>query len=299
MSLLDWWRALWRAGEGHSAAIPPRNDAKTMSDSVKLIATMKGLERFSPRSPDDEVPREVFQEAGDRLGRSLGETGWSYARSGPHISRSSGSVRVVFHFGSDSLNVAGELVVFMVTVTVHDRAMAVWRESEALPIGKDPLVMRTHIGGLLPEPAWTQWNLANERERGATVRDIEATIRDHGFGFAERAFGVLTQEAPATTELRRVLGDLELVEYLLRFGRQDDAKQLVRGYLARTTQRRREWHLERTRTLWREGLPSDPDFSGIHSPRDAITWTKLPYLIARYELATEHEMAVWASEQDV
>lgn len=298
MSLSDWWRALWRT-DGHSAAIPPRNDARTMSDSVNLIATMKGLDRFSPRSPDDEVPREVFQEAADELGRNLSETGWSCARSGPHISRSSGAVRVVFHFGSDSLNVARELVVFLVTVTVHDRAMAAWRESEGLPIGKDPLVARTPIGGLLPEPAWTQWNLANERERGATVRDIEVTIRNHGFGFADRAFGVLAQEVPATADLQRVVGDLEVVEYLLRLGRQDDAKRLVREYLARTPQRRRAWHLEKTRALWREGLSDAPDFSGIHSPRDAITWTKLPYLIARYQLATEHEMADWASQEDL
>lgn len=256
---------------------------------------MKGLDRFAPREPGAEAPSDVFQDAADEVGHAVADVGWRYARSGPHVSRTEGSVRFIFHFGSDPLNVAGQLVAFYVRFTIHDRQMAAWRESESLPIGSDALVARRHIGALLPTSSATQWNLAAPQERLDTVADIEATIHGHGLDFATRAFDVLGQKTPTTSALRPLLDDLELLEYLIRFGRQQEAYELLRDYLLGLPPRRRGWFLDQTLQLWEQGLPPEPDFSGIHSPRDALTWSKLPYLIARYGLATEPEMSEWVS----
>lgn len=295
-----WRRRRNREGSGASgearAAIPPRSDPTTVTESVQLIASMKGLDRFAKRERGDEAPREVFQDAADAIGREFAEGGWRYARSGPHLSRTDRDVRFVFHFGSDTLNVSGQLVAFYVRFTIHDRGMAAWRESESLPIGRDALVARSQIGALFPNPSATQWNLAASRERVGTIADIKATIRDHGLGFAATAFDVLGQQAPATSALRPLVDDLELVEYLIRFGRQQEAHEVVRSYiLGLSYSPRRRWFLDQTRQLWEEGLSPLPDFAGIHSPRDALTWSKLPYLIVRYRLATESEMSAWAN----
>jgi hypothetical protein len=282
-----------------SLDIPARSDSTTVLESVRLLASMQGLDRFESREPTDEVPREVFEHVADELGRAFSDAGWGYARSGPHISRKQGNVRFVFHFGSDTLNVAGRLVAFYVRYAIHDHAMATWRESEGLPIGKDALVARDQIGVLLPHPAATQWNLADARERLAVAHDIEATIRDHGFGFAATAFDVLGGKAPPPAALRSLLGALELLEYLIRFGRIQEARELVHQFLLGLPPRRRQWFVQSTWRLWEEGLSPEPDFSGIVSPRDALTWEKLPFLIVRYDLATESHLSAWTAETGV
>lgn len=259
---------------------------------------MKGLRRFQARGPDEEVPREVFQAVADDLGRSFAEEGWRYARSGPHISRTQANVRFIFHFASDALNTAGQLVAFYVHYTIHDKAMATWRESEGFPVGADRMVARSHIGALLPRPSATQWNLADARSRTDVADDIEATIRSHGLGFASSVFETFSQPVPSTTALRPLLNDLELAEYLIRFGRIEAAREVVREHLLRLPSRRRQWYLAYTQRLWEGGLSPEPDFSGIVSPRDALTWTKLPYLVVRYELATESELTAWTQATD-
>jgi hypothetical protein len=248
-----------------------RREAGSVEEMVLQIAVDKGRGRFKPTAPGTERPRDVFLAAVDRRVEPLVESGYRYARSGPHATRREGHVTSRVQFSSSQLNVPGELVSLHISLQVRDSVLGKWRRNQAQPRRSDDVVATWHLGHLLDPPRWLDWNLASPPDRDATVADIASTLQ-HGLAFtdllAEDLHGVVD---PASLAGR--VDDEALIEYYVKAERADETAPIIEAMLSRF--HRRNHFLRQVERMRKDGLP-DRQVLGVPNG--------LAYLVVQYDL---------------
>lgn len=203
-----------------------RRQATSLDQLSDQILADQSRQRFTARPAGAEVPRDVFLAAADELAEPLVTTGWSYARSGPHLTKKADTTTVKLRFLSGNLNVAGEIVLLWVTAIAADRAHRDWRRTIGLPEDR-PQVVELNLGTMLTPPGWLEWNLAQPSTRPATVRDIASTIESFGLPLADTLLDLLPHPQPDPDALARYVTLGTRLELLVRAGRGDEAAALI------------------------------------------------------------------------
>lgn len=203
-----------------------RREATSLDQLSDQILSDQSRSRFTPRPAGAEAPRDVFLAVADELSEPLAAAGWTYARSGPHLTKQAGTTTVKLRFLSGNLNVAGEIVLLWVTAIATDRAHRVWRRTIGLP-DDGPQVVDLNLGTMLTPPGWLEWNLAQPATRPATVRDIASTIESFGLPLADILLDVLPHPQPDPDALAPYVTLGTRLELLVRAGRRDEAAVLI------------------------------------------------------------------------
>jgi hypothetical protein len=227
----------------------------TIEELVVQIAEDKSRNRFQPRSPDAEKPRDVFRDAVAAVAQPLVGAGWRFAPSGPHATRRAGSVTVKLHFASSTLNVAEELVALHVGLLIRDSALGAWRLQAPQPRRRDDVVGTRHLGHLLDPPRWLDWNLADPRLRSVTLEDVTRTLEGTALPFIDRAIAALTAEPLDPAQLAGIVDEESLIEYYVRAGRADEMAPFVAALVGRYHDRARSHFGAQVARFRSEGLP--------------------------------------------
>jgi hypothetical protein len=260
---------------GNRSSPPARREARSIEELVGQIAEDKSRPRFRPAEPVVERPREVFLDAVRQLAMPLKELGFAYARSGPHASLRRGPVLAKVSFGSSHLNIPGELVNLHMGVGIHDRALGAWRKEQGQPRRTDDVVSTKHLGHLLRPPVWLEWNLANPKQRAATIADAATSLRHHGLPFLERITRLLSAVPPDAGQLAGLVDDEALVEYYVRSRKLGQAAHVVESILGKYHERGRSHFEARVSKFRSEGLP-------VHQTPGVPDG--LAFLVVRYDL---------------
>jgi len=251
-----------------------RRTAATTDELIRQIAEDKAIDRFAPRRPGVEAPRLLFMSVVDEVADHFAESGWRYARSGPHLSHREGDVSSKMAFVSNRLNVAGELVGLWVDIHLGDRTLGRWRKEIGNPLVTGDEVARRHLGHLLDPPRWLEWNLAEISVRPAAIADIIETIEGAALPWIESIRRLLDGGLPNPTSLIGHVTETSHIEYLVRAGRRDDAGAVVRAAVERSHERAQRFFAERLGE-YRDGLPGEVPAAGS---------ALLAYAVVRFDL---------------
>lgn len=146
--------------------------------AIGLKKTLAARSRARPRPADALAPRELFLSVAADVAALFGGQGYTYAKSGPHISRKSGSYRFEVHFGSSSHNVAGEYVALDIGAMIRSKALKEWRLQQPRRTTDSDIVVAAGLNLLMGLPAWVEWNLAKS-DRADTVSDVAQHVERH------------------------------------------------------------------------------------------------------------------------
>jgi hypothetical protein len=140
--------------------------SKSLSFNGAILATAKqkrdaAQARSSPAAA--EKPRDVILRACEMIAGQFKEDGFSFVRSGPKLKRVHRDRVFSILFQSDRNNFAG-------------KRAAVWIHAGVQNAGSD-FIAGGQIGNLLPEPAWMEWDFADESARDREIDDAVAAIR--------------------------------------------------------------------------------------------------------------------------
>ena len=240
-----------------------------------LLAHDKALPRFVPRPPGAEAPRDVFAAAAANVAQPMIADGWTFARSGPHLSRRTNNVTAKLKFGSNPHNLAEHLVGFRATVECSDHSLRAWRQSINAPLRTDGLVSSSPVGNLVDPPRWIEWNLVDPDHRDSIVVEIVELLRDVVRQRVDPLVAALAQPQPDLGVVQPAIHDSALVEYLVRADKFDEAARIIDARTRRATHDKERF--VRLVTRFREsGLPT------TQLPPDSPA--AFAYLVARFEL---------------
>jgi hypothetical protein len=217
--------------------------------------------RFGGTPVSGDVPREVYAAACHAIAGALEADGYTYAKSGPRLSRKAREFAFHISFQSSHHNIPGELVALWIHANVTSPTLKKWRSGHpCLSKGSD-FVGGGQIGNLLPQHSWMEWNLALPTEREREIDDAIAAIRRVVFPYFAM-FDDIPQLMP-----RLVSEDLpsfdvaSALDFLMCFGSPTDALQAAKRMLRELPGAKQRYPaaLDRFR---REGLP--PHMLTVH-----------------------------------
>jgi hypothetical protein len=211
--------------------------------------------RFSGQAPFSEPPRDVFLAGCQQIAEALAADGFTYARSGPRLTRKTRDFSFQIYFQSSPHNVRGELVVVWIHGNVCSKRLGEWLNTQPHSLRSNDGVAGGQIGNLLPTTSWMEWNLADPALRAATVSDAIATIRRIALPYFAQF-----DDVPAFCE-RLINDDIPSMsmpvplEFLLCFSNRQRAEMCLHRFLCARPELLPQYHHELA-TLRRDGLPS-------------------------------------------
>jgi hypothetical protein len=178
-------------------------------------------------------PRDVYLAACQQIANAFLDDDFRYFRSQQRMSTTDADRRYQISFQSSHYNVAGVSVSLWIYVTVWSRAIKKWREKTTAPAYLSDRLAGDQIGNLMSPPRWITWNLEPNATREEVMADAVMTIRRVAFPYFElfsRPDEVITRLTGAD-----VLGlePFSAIEFLLCFGRVENANDFLRGYFRR------------------------------------------------------------------
>lgn len=177
-----------------------------------------------PEPPSgEEKPRDVFLAACAELARRFEPHGFSYAKSGPHISRRRGDLAFEVGFASSHYNVAGGHVALTLYAGVRSKRLRKWR----LEQGSREVASDRVAGGMLqnlkPGTPLAMWDVADPSSRGAVLDDVEHAIREAALPY----FALFEDDDALVRRLKHEVVPcfypLDAIEWLLSQGKRDAA----------------------------------------------------------------------------
>ncbi len=188
--------------------------------------------RFDKTSTAHESPRDVYLCACETIARAFEQSGYKYAKSGPHFRKQSGDFTFQVSFQSSTNNIAGEHVCLWIHGFVFSRRLKRWRKQQG-NIHISDFVAGGQIGNLKTNFAWLEWELADPNNRDSAICDAVAAIE----GLAIPYFG-LFEDIPSLNShlLDNELPSMEMnraIEFLLCFSDQQTAKTAASNFLRR------------------------------------------------------------------
>lgn len=181
----------------------------------------------------DERSGDVYRESCARIADAFASDGFSYAKSGPHMSKRSGSFKHLIVFQTGFHNVHDEHVALRVAANVRSPVLKKWRAEQSNPCRTDDWVAGGLVHRLSGENTYVEWDLANRTSRSRTTADVIAYLRAVVLPyFARFSDPAAVVKALRTTEIPAF--DLnDSVEFALCFGGREDAKRIIERYLRR------------------------------------------------------------------
>jgi len=122
-----------------------------------------------------ETPRDIFASACAQISSRLADSGFRFAKSGPHAARKSGDFTFRVAFQSSHRNVAGAIVKLWINGTVFSKKIEGWRNAYPLLHGAD-YVAGGPVGNLTANPIFHDWNLADPATRTSVIETATETV---------------------------------------------------------------------------------------------------------------------------
>ena len=265
-----------RSDEHGNLRPPDRRDLKTIGDLAQSILADRAHPRFQPRSLDAEAPREVFIAAADAIGARYARDGWRYARSGPHLTKRFGRAAAKAHIGSSHNNLAGEVVLLHVAITITDKRHRDWRAAVGLTDWEQ--VSARQLGNLADPHRWIEWNLADRARRPATIADIIDTIDELGMPYVQAVTAAIDADPFDAGALYGLVDPDVEAEYRVRFGDLPGAETAIRTYLSQSN--------DGMRDSFRRALGEYRRGSGLHLQPSSVG-AKLARLVLTADLQVD------------
>jgi hypothetical protein len=184
-------------------------------------------------------PREVFIRVADAVGARLTAQGFRYAKSGPHVTRRKGPLKLTVHFASSHYNVAGEYVAFQVGGWIDSTPLRDWRKDRgARATG---YLTGSNLNGLMMNHAgWVEWNVATVDPDVAADEIAAPVVKFYVPWFANFESPENLATMLSEGEIRG-LDAADAVEYLTSLDLRDAAQSHARWWLAAEKRRRDEF----------------------------------------------------------
>jgi hypothetical protein len=187
----------------------------------------------------DEKPRDAYLAACRAIAERFAGRGFTFARSGPHLTRRAPPYAFQISFGSSRYNVAGSSAAVWVAAMVESRELARWRRA-ADPDNEDSVVAGGWLHLLAGQNAFLEWNVADPTTRASVVNDVVDAIERIALPY----FGLFPDERLLANRLAAapipMFEGLRAIDWLLWKGRRDEALALG-GRLLRDGGRRRKY----------------------------------------------------------
>jgi hypothetical protein len=216
------------------------------------------LEDWPPPGPSeplsDEAPRTVFLDACERLAAALAAHGFKYSKSKQRCQRGRGDFTNSVAFQSSHHNVAGRHVQLWMHANVYSKALKAWR-SERLP---ETLHSDALAGGMVhllgSRYALVQWELADPRDRDATIADAFSFIQQEVFPYFDLFLAPKSLVARLTKQPLEGLDLRSSVEFSYCYGGKDEARLTLDRFVRDRPDLHEAIEAEETRVLDAEPL---------------------------------------------
>ncbi len=184
-------------------------------------------------APIAGTSRATYLAGCQAIAELVSPVGYTYARSGPRLTRRAGEFVFEISFQSSHHNQTGKNVTLWLHALVRSPALKRWRAAHpCLRPGSD-LVAGGQIGNLSVPTTWLAWNLALTDRRDQQIADAVATLKRLAYPYF-----ALFEDRPALR--RRLAGEDipavhpgNLLDWLMSDGRPAEALQAARGFYQR------------------------------------------------------------------
>jgi hypothetical protein len=152
---------------------------RQLQDVVSQVAEDKqraAEARFRPADTEVPAPSEVYAEACSRIAEALSQAGFTYAPSGPHLTRLRGDWKDVISFQTSRDNVRGQRVALWVHAKLQNKRLNRWRQENASPFVEGDSLAGGHIGNLKEPKGWCDWDLADAATRDQVIAEVVTEI---------------------------------------------------------------------------------------------------------------------------
>ncbi len=187
--------------------------------------------RFGGAPTSGEVPRDVYVAACQAIATPLGADGYTYAKSGPKLSRKSQDFSFRLSFQSSHHNTPGELVVLWIHANVMSPTLKKWRTGHVCLREGSDFVAGGQIGNLLPRHSWMEWNLALPGDRDQQIADAIATIRRVAYPYFAMFDDIPRLVARLVVENVPSFDPASALDFLMCFASQSEALRAARRML--------------------------------------------------------------------
>jgi hypothetical protein len=193
------------------------------------------LEPWPPERPEsgllsDEPAKEVYRSACATLASALDRIGFKYTKSKQRCSRQSSGFQQLVSFQSSHYNVSGRHVQLWMHATVESAALQAWRR-EHLP---NELASAHVAGGMVhllgTKYALVQWELADPKDRQATIDDAVAFVHSEVLPYFSRFDDVPRLIASLAIEAMPGFDLVPSVEFAYCFGGQAHAQAVLNRF---------------------------------------------------------------------
>lgn len=195
--------------------------------------TQKRTTTVAGPPPAAGASRAAYLAGCQAIAALVGPAGYTYARSGPRLTRRAGEFVFEISFQSSHHNRADKRVTLWLHALVRSPALKRWRAAQpCLRPGSD-LVAGGQLGNLDVPAAWLEWNLAPTGRRDGQIADAVATLQRLAYPYF-----ALFEDPPALR--RRLAGEAlpafdpgDGLDWLMSIGRPAEALQAARGFYRR------------------------------------------------------------------
>jgi hypothetical protein len=223
----------------------------------------------------EAAPRDIYLAACERVAEAFAGEGFSFAKTGPRMTRTQAGWKQEVSFQSSHHNVPGERIALWVHANLKSAALKKWRKLHKSPFGADDMMGGGQIGNLRSPTGWIDWDLADARGRDKVIASVVKEIRALALPFFAKF-----QDLP---RLRDELGKNHVpgldihaaVELLLWHFDAAAAARYVEGWLERRTDLVPLVQAELLR-MKKAGLPKFPRQSYAITVAVAIKFYELP-----------------------
>ena len=181
-----------------------------------------------------EKPRDVYLSACEQIASAFSQDGFRYQRSKQEFSRVVGPFKHRIGFQASRDNIRGPHVVLWIHADVRCSRLVRWRREQSHPLsGRSDYLCGGMVHLIENKHAWVEWELADPKQRQATVEDAVTFLRSvvlpyfHGF---EDPVAVLSEiEQGRSFNAFTMENQIDLA---LCFGRRDLAQRVLDIHVA-------------------------------------------------------------------
>ncbi len=228
------------------------------------------------RTADSSVatvpPKDVFAESCRRISEPFIGEGFKYAKSGPHLTKNSGSFSYRISFQSSRNNIPGRHIALWVHANVRSPRLKEWRNEQLRPYRNDGWVAGGMVHLLSRKHAMIEWELANDETRPAVVEDAIQFIRTEVFPYFQR----FSDPSAVISELcLNGIMAFELassIEFALCFGSHERAQIILNRFVAQRKDLQDQIDIA-TQAFRRDGLPTHY----VTSYAEQVAWLRIAY----------------------
>ncbi len=223
-----------------------RKETRDIGELISDIAARKrraaqARSLVTPQST--ERPRDVFLSVCESIAASFANSGFRFAKSGPHCRKRVNDFVCQIAFSSSHHNVAGEHIALSIYGTVFSTKLKTWRQKYPFLNATD-FVAGGQIGNLKTDASWITWELAEPERRDEVIRDAVAKMQELALPYFARFEDVASLiEFVVNNDLPAMPINC-VIDLLLSLGKRQQARLAAERFLARHTHLRADYERE-------------------------------------------------------